>query len=110
MRQFVEFETATLPSWTDASFDAAGDPCSSVAEEVRPWVACLDMLRSDGRHVITEAAVSTLFEEGCNRYYAIHRKGDDRSFRAVDQTMELGPCHAERGEWPLGGLCMLVFN
>ena len=73
-------------------------------------MACLNMLRPDGRHVVTEAAVSALFEEGCNRYYAIHREGDDRSFRAVDQTMELGPCHAVRGEGALGGLCVLIFN
>ena len=110
MRQFVEFETATLPSWTDASLDAAGDPGSSVAEKIRPWVACLDVLRPDGGHVIAEAAVSTLLEEGCNRHYAIHCKGDDRGFGAVDQAMELGPGHSVRGEGPLGGLCVLVFD
>ena len=110
LRQFVEFETATLPGGSNASFYAACHPSGGVTEQVRPGMACLNMMSPDGRHVVPEAAVSALFKEGCYRYYAFNREWNDRSIGAVDQTVELGPRHTVRGERPFRGLGVFVFD
>ena len=61
--EFVELETAALSSGANASFDAPGHPCNGVTQKIRPGMVCFNMKGFDGRNVVSEAAVSTLFEE-----------------------------------------------
>ena len=110
MRELVRLKAATLPGWSNNSFDAACHPSNGVTEQVRPRVVCLNMKSFDSCHIIPKAAVSSLFKEGCHRHDAFYREWNDGSFGAVDETMELSPRHAVRGEGPFRGLGVSIFD